>query len=775
MITDSDITDATGNGRAAIYSGGDVDVSTVTRESMTSIVVGSAIAASFAGAGAVDYTGFSNTNRALVSEVDVYADGDLAVTASDFVTTFEAAGGANVGFEGGSAGGSFVVVENRNVTEAIMASAQTNAKGETLVRTKSTADIDSGAIMLGGGLAASFQGTFVFYNSSTDTRAIIEGGGSRAAAVNTDPAYDAVDQSVKVSAEDDTTVSHLFGTAAAAAGGGLAGALSILDIQNTVDAHIGSESQLSAMGDVTVQALSEKDIFSGAGGLSVAPFGVTGTIIVASIGTGLSSAGTSELGSAGVNQINSALTSAFDSTGLGDNRTPLSIRNQLAATDVSVDPLGSVDRSTEDVAAFIGEGADVFAGGNLTVDAKETIDHNSGAGSAALGGIAIGAAVSILDINTKTEAYIAGDSSEPDGSTIAVGGILTIQAGADETADVTSLAGGGGGAFALGVQYAEIDAQSSQLAFIGDGTQVLLAEQVNVLASHDRDFDSNSTGGAAAPFGIAAGVSAANVTAAGTVDAKIGVGVLLGEVDAAGNVVGTIGGLKVNATSNVANADSVANAAAGGISLGVFGNISDTEVNPTVNATVSNGTRIFVDGNVVVTSQTDQNANAGGFGLALGGGLSAGGSFADAYIEPTLTTIVGDSVEIQANEILIESLHNTDTDGVATGGEARVETTAASGAILASANGTDALAKGNATVGVQIASAQTGRRQRQSDRAIALAQPGEHRHQRQLGRDHWRRHPELADRHQYEQSAADSGRRRAGFSDGQRESAGRLQ
>jgi len=704
-LSDSDLTEATGSGRAAIYSGGDVDVSTATREKKNTVVVGLAASALFAGAGSVDYTSFDNTNRAEISEVDVFADGDLTVTATDYLTTFEAAGGVNIGLNQTAAGGSFAVVENSNVTEALMTSAHTNAKGKTEVEAKSEADIDTGAIMLGGSIAISFQGSFVFYNSSTDTRAIIEGGGTRGASVNANPSFDTAGQSVRVYAEDDTTVSHLLGAAVGSASGGVAGALSIQDIQNTVDAHIGSESQVSVAGSLTVEALSEKDLFAGAGGLSVAGgASLSGSIIVIGLGTGLSAAGSGEITAEAVEAINDALESSFDGTGLSDSRTPLDVRDQLAATTVSVDPVGSTNRSVEDVAAFIDEGADIFVGGNLTVDAKEIVDVNSGSGAAALGSTAAGAAISILDIDTQTEAFIAGDSIEPDGSTIAVGGTLTVQSTATEQADVTSLAGAGGFAFGLGVQYSEIDADSSQRAFIGAGAQVLLAEQVNVLASHDRDFDSNATGGAASAT-VAAGVSAAKVFAGGEVKAEVGPNVLLGETNLTGEVVGTIGGLNVNATSNVSNADSVANAAAGGILLGVIGNISDTEVNPNVQATVNTGAKIYADDKVTVTAQTDQNADAGGFGLALGGSLSAGATFADANIAPSLTTTVGDSAEIVANEILIESLHNVTSAGEATGGEANVETTASSGSVLASASGTEATATGAANVAVQVSRA----------------------------------------------------------------------
>jgi len=357
-ISDDDLSDTTGNGRAAIYSGGDVDVSTATRETQISIVIGVAVSTAFAGAGAVDYTGFSNTNRASITEVDVFADNNLSVTASDYLSTLEAAGGVNASFTGAAGGGSFVVVENSNVTEAIIASANTNAGGETLVEAKSKVDIDSGAVMLGGSATISVQGSFVFYFSETDTRAIIEGGGSRAAVVNADPDYETNSQTVTVFAEDDTTVSHLVGAAGGSLVFSLAGALSIIDIQNTVDAHIGSESSISAVDDVTVEANSIKDIFSGAGSLSASLVGISGSFIVASVGTGLSAAGVSEIGNEPIKSVNDALDSAFDSTGMADSRTPLEVRDRLDSTSVSVDLVGSVNRSTQDVAAFIDEGAE---------------------------------------------------------------------------------------------------------------------------------------------------------------------------------------------------------------------------------------------------------------------------------------------------------------------------------------------------------------------------------------------------------------------------------
>ncbi|MEL6107650.1 MAG: hypothetical protein AAFU85_16550, partial [Planctomycetota bacterium] len=601
LITDSDLTDATGNGRAAIYSGGDVDVSTATREVKETVVVGLAAAATFAGAGSVDYTGFSNTNRAEIREVDVFAEGDLNVTASDTMTVFAAVGGISVGIASGAGGGTFAVVDNNNVTEALMTSAHTNANGATLVEAKSEVSVDTSAVMLGGSLSASFQGSFVFYNSTTDTRAIIEGGGSRAASVNADDGYDASGQSVTVYAQDDTTIEQLVGAASGSVtSAGVAGALTIQEIQNTVDAHIGSESFVSAVDSLTVQALSEKDLFAGAGGLSVAPLGISGTIALLSIGTGLSSDGSSEITTDATTAINNALASAFDGTGLTD-RSPLAVRDQVDSTSVSVDPKGSSNRSTEDLAAFIDEGADVFVGADLTIDASEIIVVESGAGAAAVGGIAVGAAVTIVSIETDTDAYIAGASATGD-STITVGGALSVQASADESVDATSLAGAGGASFTLGVQYAGIDVGSDQNASIGDGAQVLLATGVDVLASHTRDFDANSTGGAVG-F-VAAGVSASDVTVGGTVKATIGEGVVLGEIDS-GQVVGTVGSLDVVATSTVTQAKAVANAAAGGALAGGFGTISDVEINPTLNASIDGGSSIYADGTVTVTTQTE--------------------------------------------------------------------------------------------------------------------------------------------------------------------------
>jgi len=282
--------------------------------------------------------------------------------------------------------------------------------------------------------------------------------------------------------------------------------------------------------------------------------------------------------------------------------------------------------------------------------------------------------------------------------------VLTVKAYADEVVDVTAVAGAGSVFASLGLQYAEADVRSSQKAFIGAGANVLLADEVNVLASHDRDLDANSTGGGVAA-GVAAGVSTAKVIAGGRVNAVIGVNTLLGEVDDQDNVVGRIGNVNIYATSTISNATAVAYAAAGGILAGLTGNISLVEIQPKVKATVNGGARVYADGEIRVTAQTDQNADAAGFGLAIGGGASAGVSVADATIFPTITTLIGNGAQLVADEVVVEALHNIDTDGGATGGEARVETIAASAAILVSANGTDATADSSATVGVQIGSA----------------------------------------------------------------------
>ncbi|MCP3994539.1 MAG: hypothetical protein GY722_05665, partial [bacterium] len=689
-ITDSDTSD----GRAVVYSGDDVEVSSFTRETTLTVVVGVAIASGFSGAGSVDFISLDNTNKAFISEVDVNAQGDLSVLADDVVDVIMGTG--SVAASGGvAAGGSFLVTLNYNETEARIAAAHVNAKGETRVEAKSAADLVNIGVSLGAGASAAFNGVFGFYISRTDTRAIIEGG-SRAAEVNRDAAYDFGSQSVIVQATDNVKQSHLMGAASAGTYGGVGGALGLIDIQNTVDAHIGSHSKVNAVDDVTVKAISVKDIHSGAAGLSLSGgLGLAGSFVITTIGSGVSSAAFDEIGTDTTNAVNSALGAVLSSTGLSQETTPDAVKNQLNSASANINATGTMDRSVEDVGAYIDNQAQITVGDDLIVEASETVTFEGKAGAVAVGGLAVGGALTSLNLKTTTEAFI------DDNAVIAVGDDITVKATATETVDIFSFAGAAAASLAVGIQYSEALIDSTQSAVIDDGVQVLLADSVTIKASHTRKVDSNATGGAIAAVG--AGLSEAKVELKGTVQAGTGSDVRFGQIGNSGPT-GRIGSLTVEALSKVTQAEAEANAAAGGIVSGA-GLRSTATVSPTVKAGLGTGTEVYSTGAVNVTAKTDIDADADGYGIAIAVGASVGGSLVSATISPSVSATVGGSAVIESSKIVIQSLHNTSDAGVATSGEAQGDTTSSGGAILLGLNGTLVTADSSASVKTEIGAA----------------------------------------------------------------------
>ena len=230
---------------------------------------------------------------------------------------------------------------------------------------------------------------------------------------------------------------------------------------------------------------------------------------------------------------------------------------------------------------------------------------------------------------------------------------------------------------------------------------MLLADEINLEASHTRDVDAHATGGALATVG--AGLSDARIVLDGTIQAGTGTGVRFGQIDSTG-VVGRIGSLTVNATSRVVNSTTNANAVAGGVLAGNAA-ISRSTVNPTVRAALGAATEVYARGAVQVSAKTDVDADANAYGLAVAVYASAGASVATARINPSLYSGVGGNAIVEASGIVFESLHNVSQAGVPTLGEAQVKTTASGGAALIGLTGGLATADNAAQVLTEIGAA----------------------------------------------------------------------
>ncbi|MCA9247297.1 MAG: hypothetical protein KDA42_09290, partial [Planctomycetales bacterium] len=698
-ISDTDPSVATGGGRSQIHAGGNLEVSTNTTTTLDGGTVGVSIANDFAGAGSVDFLRVNNTSLATMSEIDAFSNGDLTVAAVDNVNFIQIAGGAAVGLK--SAGGTFLVMINENVTEAILVNTATNAAGATTVRADSFSDVSGTAVVGALGIKAAFNAVAAIYVGRTETRAIVEGD-TRQAQINQDSSYQSADQSVEISAANSVVNNVTVGGLAAAGGVGIGGNLLWFDLQNTVDAHIGSSSKVAAVGDVRVAADSYNDLDLRAGGLALSGGGgLVGTFIVANVGSGIASTNiVDDIGDELFEAINDAVDSATETQGVSGKRSPSKATETLRGVQVAVGTPGTIDRSVQDVAAYLGEFAEVVAGGDLDIIAHETVIQDSEAGSAALalGGAGVGGSISLLRVGTVTEAFIDDDAF------IDVTDKVNVQASASETVDADAVAGAGAFLYALGAQYAEADIESSQYASIEDGVQIRNSSGVTVVASHVRDVE--VVGNAAATsLQYAAGLSGSIIHLGGGVRAQV-VGSTLGEADNDGNVETGIGSLDVRASSTVTQARTKAPALAGGIALAVAGSLAKTTIDPDVDARLLGGVEVYADGDVTVTATTDHDADAIAVGENGAVGVAIGLSGATAEIDPTVNTTIGDSTILVADSVTIEALHSVErADGSTATGTANAEATSSGGALLLGVQGSWARSRPQATVGTTIGNA----------------------------------------------------------------------
>ena len=665
-ISDTDTT----NGINAIYSGGNVEVSSFTEENSTNAVIGAAVGTGFSAAGTVDFLWHDNKSIAFIQDVDVFADGNLSVTADDLIVT--AQGSLSLDFGTKAIGASVQAIFLNSETEAKLVGAHTNAKQTTTVAARSDVTHNGAALSAGAAATLGFNGAFVFYGSYLNTRAIVEASGTRDAELNQNAAFDATNQSIVVTATDNVDLFQLTGAAAVAGKGGVGGALHWSEIQNTTDAHIGNRSKVSAQKDITVRATSDKEIDTFAGGFALGGFaGISGAFIISSIGSGVSTQTLDELGNDPVSQTNGALGATTSTQGLSPSLTPARARTALNAQNANVNQTGTSDRSVQDVAAFVGNDVLLVAGGNLIVEATETVsfEGTSGAVAAGLGG-AVGVGLSTFKIRTVTEAYIGSEAQ------IIVAGDVTVRAHANED-EINTRAYGGSAALLVGLNamLAWSEIESSQSAFIGSQTNILQANDVKVQASHKRDVTSETTG-ISIGLGIGAGGSLATTHLSGSVTAGISAGAQIGAAN------DPVGSLSIDAFSEVEQADTDALAGAGGVGGALTGSTTTSDISTTVVGAIGENVFVFSSGLVDINARTDQQASSTAFGVALAAGVAGSGSKAVATISPDIDARIGNGAEITGSAINVRSLHNVTTTGTKIANEANAVANASGGALI---------------------------------------------------------------------------------------------
>jgi hypothetical protein len=240
----------------------------------------------------------------------------------------------------------------------------------------------------------------------------------------------------------------------------------------------------------------------------------------------------------------------------------------------------TADTSGKNTVASIGQGAQVTGGtsdasGDINVTATETDAIDTQVGAFAVGSLAAGGAVSIVNFGGMADAHVDA------GAVLSTADDINVTATLDNNGTNLLAAGGSVGLVGLGAQVAIVNDASGQTAYLGNAASVAAGVQVNhadaltVDAAATRNFDLQAKG--ASIGGLAAGAAAGKLTITGGTTAYIGDYARIGGSDAASPTVNSV---SVGAASAI-NATTDVLAAAAGILSG-----NGTDSDNTVNAPV---------------------------------------------------------------------------------------------------------------------------------------------------------------------------------------------
>jgi len=388
--------------------------------------------------------------EAAIVEVAGYVDGqgarvgDLSVEANSIVTSWQLAG---AGAGGGSAGfgGSLTVAVNASNTKAHIGDyAQTFAYATTQVEANSVENHNNAVIAGAGGGSVGGAGSLGIAVVSSSTEASI----GQHARINVDENGVLLDgEDVDVSATDTIITVGLAGSGAGGGVGGVGASGEVLVALNTTSAYVDSSAKVHATRDVGVSAASDKFVntlsIGGAGG---GTFGGAGAISVLAVGSLLDGEAKSGLGGdqATENYADGLTTPTPVGDLLGDSAAGVQLKGLVdnGATNLGIKGLLADPNSVplKNTQAFIGAGADVQAGRNVSVTAHDATVALMGTGSGAgAGAVSVAGALGVVLMHNSAEAFI-GNGAQVD----AVGEIKVAADTRDDVVNINITGGGSG-------------------------------------------------------------------------------------------------------------------------------------------------------------------------------------------------------------------------------------------------------------------------------------------------------------------------------------------
>ena len=306
------------------------------------------------------------------------------------------------------------------------------------------------------------------------------------------------------------------------------------------------------------------------------------------------------------------------------------------------------------------DGVVTAVNGHVQVWAKDKLDVNGLAGAVAAGVVGVGAGILVLNVDSSTNAQIAGNA------TVSAGGQITVDAEMNPENTSGLAFAGTGGFVAVGAQVVVINDSGSQNAHIDSGATLLKAGggiDVNSTASRTASADAIGVGIGAGAIGAA--ISVLNVS--GDNNASIG-NVAVGGTSAPAHI-------NVSTVDNI-TADNFTIQVEGGVGVGIGAAVALVDLEGT--ATASSGAHGSVgSGGFTVTADGTRNVTVQTLNVTTG------------VVAVGVTVARADNARsIEAN---VTSDGNLDLSGT---GDALVQATAS--------NSADAEAPGGGLGGIQI-------------------------------------------------------------------------
>ncbi|WP_171019802.1 leukotoxin LktA family filamentous adhesin [Hydrogenophaga sp. 2FB] len=656
--TTARVQDADAQARQALA----VQARATTDITQAAVAVGGGVYAGLAGTGALVL--LNGSTQALVNNANLASQGSLSVKAEADTVVDIVAGALAVSGAVGVGVTAAVTVAEQNTTARVDGNSTLNANGSTEINAQSAFEQTNHAYTAAAAGGAGVAGTVSVLVAKSSTTAELGG----TASINADSGYTGAAQDVAITAYDSTAVNNRLGSLGVG-GVGVGAVADVILVNTSASARVGNGTRIDADRDITLSAISERDIESlttaAAGGYTA---GIAGAVSVISVGarpdgdardntsSSVDKAGQMVSGSATGDQL------AADNSGASASAQ----RANSARSGVALNSDFNATPTATSAAATVASGATLAAGNNVSVQAiNQTTTNATAVGAAISGGLSLGGGVAIAMVDDRTQATLAGN-------TTAGGNVIVQAADAQTGASTLRTYAGGAGLAGLAASFAWHDKSSTAQAQLG-GT-VIASGTVTVSALLDHELNAIGGAGAAGVLGIGAAI--ANVEQGSTARA-----------DLLDNASVSATSLTVNSSAQTESTADVV-AAAGGIVAGAVGAKSDVSDNSQAQSRIGDNAFIRTgSGTVLVRADVNPMARAESLGVAVSAGLSIGASLADAQVNTVARASTGNDVDIVAGSMEVRARTQRSGDTAAS------KATAAAGGLLLGASATEATAR----------------------------------------------------------------------------------